>query len=1104
MAYRDIPKSQDKDDIINFLEDIRNRKEFNQYNYGEVTNVSTFMSKFLQLHGPQLFVRNFINYNTPYKRLFINWQTGTGKTIAALSIAKEFATIHKYKKIFITGFTKTLFVNELLSHPEFGFVNDDEIIKLKQLRINSESKSIKSVEYKKLVDYLTQLKRRLTDKGYFKFYGYKELSNSLFIPTLKARTTGFNIKDLFKTSIVKRGNFINVLNEYISDGLIEINKMLLNSMRNSLLIADEIHNLYNIETENNYGIALQYILDTLGKDSPYTVLMSATPMSGSATEIIDLLNILIRKDYLPNNLPLKKEDYFHIIDGQIELKNGALEKLGILSSGRVSFLLDLGKESYPKRLFIGDKINNINYLQFTKCKISDYQRDTIINLEILDESCDNLELICDTKLSVLNSFVFDFAFPDPDSDTIGITSVQDYKNKLKNSSQEWRDNLGIQLIEDRNSKNNDLTISGPILERDTLGKYSAKYLEMLNIINDIIKNDQGKILVYHHRVHTTGVLLIEQVFRMNGYIDEFSNPINSTICSVCSITKGNHSNIDDHEYIPTRFITIHSDIDKNTIMNSIDKFNSVGNVNGYFYRLIIGSKIIRESYNFKAVRHQLVMSIPNDISSLIQVFGRVVRNRSHIELPPEKRDVTIRILISYSDGDELKLENTHNELHRYFKKMKDYLIIQEVDRIIRIYSVDAFLSYNPLKKAFPEIESQNTLDALSYKPINTSNSGVDITKNNVTYYAYGHLNREINVLFDIIWIIFSIEPVWTYESLFDAIIGKYDNIIGKIPRFGYDKESFTKDTYNLALHNLKDRKNTLGTNSNYTIVKIKEYLVMCPIIGDNKPLLVPEIYLRMHTMNKNINTKIKVDIAESVEVLDIYNESIESQFKKLDYPELMLIQYPDYSHCMLIEKIIKESFNNKNNKKYLESIPYKIYSRFNIFITIKQLLDHIKNIMLDHKFIELLKTMSNTLPIGYHYKGMDKIFNGSTFINIPYIFTHYKKIEVSPIIGFSTIEHNELAFKIRPPLKKTDDQRTIVRGKICKHILRTDLNNYMKKIEPLLNKSKLWKSKKYILDGKINTNILCDYLELALITLEEEARKEHKNEVYVYIFNDLI
>ena len=87
------------DEYKKFLYDTAQRREFRVQlpNLSKKTYTSVFgkhTSDFnlsgLQLHGTQKFVENFINPNTMYSRILLNWQTGSGKTIGALSIAQKF------------------------------------------------------------------------------------------------------------------------------------------------------------------------------------------------------------------------------------------------------------------------------------------------------------------------------------------------------------------------------------------------------------------------------------------------------------------------------------------------------------------------------------------------------------------------------------------------------------------------------------------------------------------------------------------------------------------------------------------------------------------------------------------------------------------------------------------------------------------------------------------------------------------------------------------------------------------------------------------------------------------------------------------------------
>lgn len=82
-------------------------------------------------------------------------------------------------------------------------------------------------------------------------------------------------------------------------------------LRGGLLIADEIHNVYNIQERNNYGIALQYVLDAFPPhQAPRAVFMSATPVTGSVMEYVDLLNLLVPRHELPNGQPLQRQQLF--------------------------------------------------------------------------------------------------------------------------------------------------------------------------------------------------------------------------------------------------------------------------------------------------------------------------------------------------------------------------------------------------------------------------------------------------------------------------------------------------------------------------------------------------------------------------------------------------------------------------------------------------------------------------------------------------------------------------------------------------------------------------------------------------------------------------
>lgn len=64
-------------------------------------------------------------------------------------------------------------------------------------------------------------------------------------------------------------------------------------------------------------------------------------------------------------------------------------------------------------------------------------------------------------------------------------------------------------------------------------------------------------------------------------------------------------------------------------------FNSNTNLNGIQIKTILGSRKIKEGLDIKALRNLYIVELPFNISNLIQVIGRGVRNDSHSMLPAD-------------------------------------------------------------------------------------------------------------------------------------------------------------------------------------------------------------------------------------------------------------------------------------------------------------------------------------------------------------------------------------------------------------------------------------------------------------------------------------
>ena len=504
-------------DNENLIEDLMLRKEFywNKKWEHKPSIINDFIPRFLledslrqgvQLkpHSYQRFIETFFNPNTPYKKLLLLWDTGTGKTVGSLLAAMRFINNYRLEfesghqeigSVFIIGFAEKVFKNDLLRFTEFGFLNKEEKIKLDQLKKTAihGTKTEEEIYHK----FLHRILKRLTNRkgnGFFKFYGYKAFVNRIFIPE-----PGVDLNSLSEEDIRRA----------IKDKKIKYDETLLAEFKNSLMICDEIHNVYNSIEKNNWGIAVQSVLDS--EPTCRAIFMSATPINNSPTEIVDILNLLLPKDGR-----LTKEVFFK---NDKELKAGALNEIANYCKGRVSFLKDSNPKYFPRLVMHGESIPGIDYLKFIRCPMSNFHYTTY-------------KQIYTGALSQESQYLVDFALPNPESEKIGIYQTNQIKRLIHTASQKWKDKNGIDFIDGR--------IVGEICKIDNIQKYSTKYEQLLHNVLRVVKNKGGKICIYHNVVHMSGILFIAELLRQNGIIDENTSSNENTLCVICGKTKKQH------------------------------------------------------------------------------------------------------------------------------------------------------------------------------------------------------------------------------------------------------------------------------------------------------------------------------------------------------------------------------------------------------------------------------------------------------------------------------------------------------------------------------------------------------------------------------------
>jgi len=936
-----------KDNDPNIIEDIIQRKEFywaKKWNIETPSEIENFIPKFLlqesskygvklKPHSYQIFIENLLNPNTPYKRLLLLWDTGIGKTIASLLSAMKFIEHFRLESesgnkeigsVFIIGFSEKVFKNDLLRFPEFGFLNRDEKIELERIKKIALNGSIKDIEIYK--ERIIKIRKRLSNRrgnGFFKFYGYKAFVNRIFIPKQKNDLTNMTeeqIKDALKS------------------GEIKYNEELLLEFKNSLIICDEIHNVYNSIEKNNWGIAIQSVLDK--EPTCKAIFMSATPINNSPTEIIDILNLLvsndeIKKDYGKEHL--KREDFFK---NEKELKPNALEQISRLCRGKISFVKDTNPQYFPELKSLGENIPGVSYLKFIRCPMTKFHYKTYSS-------------IYKGTLSQDSQYLMDFVLPNPNDENIGIYQTDQIK-QIYSASQTWKNKYEIDYIDNK--------IVGDICQYDNLKKYSNKYVTLLDIINDIIKNRKGKICIYHNVVHMSGVLFIAEILIRNGILDENTAPSDNTLCIICGKTKKEHniksnkiegggvnlnelrnslndtnselvktidrSSLDilknnfnqydisyenlfnnnenknetndyillnnnennnenllnynenktndyillnnnenktnktklggnikyeQHEFKPVRFVIAHSEIDKSSMEQSIEKFNHIDNVWGDNFLILVGSKVIKESMDIKAIQNMIITRIPDNIQTLIQIRGRAVRKNSHIGLPPENNIVNFMILstslpdnFNINDFKQLdnkinnktdnnktdnKINKTDNKINKtdnmlsyeeekYRDKINVFKTIQEIEKVFHENAIDAIINkeiiaYNDKSR------EKDPLAPLSYEPnINKKyDKQFNLDELKLDTFNIYYNKKEINIIKSIIKQLFiEISTVWRYDDLFDAVKNpNFNNPNFNNPNFNNKNNEIKNPTNKINLGENKSNKNITLSNKNITL-----------------------------------------------------------------------------------------------------------------------------------------------------------------------------------------------------------------------------------------------------------------------------------------------
>ena len=322
-------------DDKNFNIKIAEKKEFNDTQYdGNIYNVEEHAQKMceaeMELSPHQLFVKNFLSFQTPYNSLLLYHGLGTGKTCSAIGVCEEMRDYLKQlgivQRIIIVASPNVQenFKLQLFDDRKLNEING--LWNIKSCTGNKYLREINPMAMKGLSKEKVILQiNRLINNSYI-FMGYIEFANYI---TKKSNT-----------------------NE--TDPILAKKKMIKNlkmHFNNRFIVIDEVHNIRVTEDNDNKRAALELFKLVKYVDNLRLLLLSATPMYNTYKEIIWLLNLMNMND---KRATIEEKEIFNK-DGNLLIdKDGnkiGEELLRRKATGYISFIRGDNPYTFPFRIY---------------------------------------------------------------------------------------------------------------------------------------------------------------------------------------------------------------------------------------------------------------------------------------------------------------------------------------------------------------------------------------------------------------------------------------------------------------------------------------------------------------------------------------------------------------------------------------------------------------------------------------------------------------------------------------------------------------------------------------------------------------------------------
>jgi hypothetical protein len=658
-------------------------------------------SEDFELSSVQRFVSRVLSPRTPYNSFLLYHGVGVGKTCAAITVCESYLEAYPGRKVYIVappniqeGFRRTIFDKEGLrihkkgKNSHRGCTGDIYLA----LTNTYDEKDIKVIE--------SRVAKAVRSR--YEFFGYTSFYNHIRRLLMKIPTG----KSAEEMETLKR-------------------QILQTEFSNRCIIIDEAHNLRDIVSASSVDAKEEDDMDDVtpqdtaeskgGKRlTPYLkqvlevsdgitlLLMTATPMYNSYTEIVFLLNLLLINDKFPT---LDINDVFDQKTQTFNRERGGRVLLGKVASSYISFMRGENPLTFPMRLepSAEEKLAAWPRRHPNGQPIQSEERGRVIKLPCVGASFSpEVDALYKAKVDEIIS----------SAEGLGITNTDlliQAGNWIFPSESEDEDILsrvrqeGFDATFEKEKRGNIIQFRAATADWllvENLPKASAKCAVLVNTVNKA----RGVVFVYSRFV-PSGALSIALALEANGYTNATRPPLlvngnqrpNGRQCALCNKGERGHGvvpadeahDVAAHSFKPAKYVLLtgSEEISPDNAA-AINASRSGKNIYGEEVKVIIGSQIAGEGLDLRYVRNVVVFDSWYHLNKLEQIIGRGIRNCSHSALPEEKRNCTVTLLVNkYLDSDKESID-----MYSYRTALKKAIVVGNVTRVLKENAMDCTLN----------------------------------------------------------------------------------------------------------------------------------------------------------------------------------------------------------------------------------------------------------------------------------------------------------------------------------------------------------------------------------------------------------------------------